>query len=60
MRRRLVLWLLGPLWWPLEAMASVGYVPSLAFVQVYVAAVNACRFVLDALLWIDRDGVSGS
>ena len=50
-----------PLFWPLEVMAGMGYVPSLGFIRVHLALVRAVTFVLDALLWINRDdGVSGS
>ena len=60
-RRRLVYLATVPLYWPLEVMADLGYVPSLAYIRVHLALISAVRFILDALLWINRDhGVSGS
>lgn len=54
MRRRIVNLALVPLYWPLEVMADLGYVPSLGFIRVHLALVQACRFILDALLWVNR------
>lgn len=61
MRRRLVCMATAPLYWPLDLMADLGYVPSLGAIRVHLAFVQAVTFVLDAVLWINRDdGVSGS
>ena len=54
MRRRVVYLAIAPLYWPLEWLASLGYVPSLGAIRVHLALVRAFQFVLDALLWIDR------
>ena len=55
MRRRLVWLATVPLFWPLEFLADMGYVPSLGFIRVHLALVQAVTFILDALLWINRD-----
>jgi hypothetical protein len=60
MRRRLVQRVIALTWWPLELACDLGYEPTLPVVHAQLAAVETVRFFLDALLWINRDGVSGS
>jgi hypothetical protein len=55
MRRRLVYLVGTVLWSPVELLAEVGYVPPLWFLRGYVALHQTVDFVLDALLWINRD-----
>lgn len=53
MRRRIVYLAGVPLYWPLEAMADMGYVPSLSAIRVHLALVHAVRFVVATVLFVD-------